>query len=145
MTRRGFLQAAAAGPITLPEFQPKSMLHVAEHPLARAKFPVIDVHTHVFGLGGKMTPDSAGKQAQLKQIAQWMDECNLATLINLTGGTSETIPAIRKAIAAYGEKFLTAAEPVWSLCPCVIATMSQRSGCFSASGHLGLPSSQGST
>jgi predicted TIM-barrel fold metal-dependent hydrolase len=114
MTRRGFLQAAGAGPITLPEFQPRSMLHVARHPVMRAKFPAIDVHTHVFGLGGKLTPESAGKQAQLKQIARWMEECNLGTLINLTGGNSETIPGIRKAIAAFGDKFITAAEPVWT-------------------------------
>lgn len=114
MKRRSFLQVSAGGAITLPEFQPKSMLHVAEHPVARAKFPVFDVHTHLFGLGGKKKPDSAEKQAELKQIAAWMDECNLQTLINLTGGNSETIPAIRKAIAPFGARYVTAAEPVWS-------------------------------
>ena len=66
MTRRSFFQVSAGGAITLPEFQPKSMLHVAEHPVARAKFPVIDVHTHLFGLGGKKKPDSAEEQAELK-------------------------------------------------------------------------------
>ena len=56
----------------------------------------------------------AEEQAELKQIAAWMDECNLHTLINLTGGNSETIPAIRKAIAPFGARYVTAAEPVWS-------------------------------
>ena len=37
----------------------------------------VDVHTHVFGLNRKQ--DAAG----LKQIAAWMDECNLQTLVNL--------------------------------------------------------------
>lgn len=113
MTRRNFLQVAAVGPITLPEFRPKSMLHVAEHPVARAKFPVIDVHSHLFGLGRKAAPDSPEAHAELAQVAKDMDACNLETLINLTGGNSETIPAIRKAMAPFGGKFLTAAEPVW--------------------------------
>jgi predicted TIM-barrel fold metal-dependent hydrolase len=114
MTRRSFFQVSAGGAITLPEFQPKSMLHVAEHPVTRAKFPVIDVHTHLFGLGRKAAPDSPEGKAELAQVAQYMDACNLQTLINLTGGNSETIPAIRSTMASFGGKFQTAAEPVWS-------------------------------
>src|SRR6266700_3371751 len=108
MTRRNFFQVSAVGAITLPDFQPKSMLHVAGHPIAKAKFPVIDVHTHLFGLGRKTGP------RDLAQIARWMDECNLQTLLNLTGGSSETIPGILKMMAPYGRKFLTGAEPVWA-------------------------------
>ena len=98
MTRRRFFQVSAGGAISLPEFEPRSMLRVAGHPVARARFPVIDVHTHLFGLSRKSPAD-------LKQIAGWMDECNLQTLINLTGGNSQTIPEIRKAIAPFGGKF----------------------------------------
>lgn len=50
----------------------------------------------------------------LRQIAAWMDECNLQTLINLTGGNSQSIPEILKAFEPFGKKFVTAAEPVWS-------------------------------
>src|SRR5438067_9865026 len=113
MTRRSFFQVSAGGAITLPGFQPKSMLHVAEHPVARAKFPVIDVHTHLFGAGRKFAPDSPEASAELQQVARDMDACNLQTLINLTGGSSETIPSIRKAMEPFGTKFLTAAEPSW--------------------------------
>jgi predicted TIM-barrel fold metal-dependent hydrolase len=114
MTRRGFFQVSAGGAIALPEFQPKSMLRVAEHPVARAKFPAIDVHSHLFGIGRKAAPDSPDAKAELTQVARDMDACNLATLINLTGGNSETLPAIRTAMAPFDAKFLTAAEPVWS-------------------------------
>jgi predicted TIM-barrel fold metal-dependent hydrolase len=114
MTRRNFFQVSAGGAITLPEFQPRSMLHVAEHPLIRAKFPVIDVHTHLFGAGRKAAPDSPEGAAELTRVAKYMDECNLQTLINLTGGNSEKIAAIRKAMEPFGSKFLTAVEPVWS-------------------------------
>ena len=33
--------------IALPDFEPRSMLHVAETRVKRPRFPVIDVHTHV--------------------------------------------------------------------------------------------------
>jgi len=114
MTRRNFFQVSAGGAIALPEFQPKSMLHVAAHPVPRAKFPVIDVHTHLFGAGRKAAPDSPDGAAELARVAQCMEECNLQTLINLTGGISGTLPAIRKAMAPFGNKFLTAAEPTWT-------------------------------
>ncbi len=113
MTRRSFFQVSAGGAIALPEFQPKSMLHVAEHPVARAKFPVVDVHTHLFGLGRKAAPDSPEANAELTQVARDMDACNLQTLINLTGGNSEAIPAIRKTMELFSGKFLTATEPAW--------------------------------
>src|SRR5438445_578059 len=32
--------------LLLENFRPRPMLKVQEHPLARAKFPVVDVHTH---------------------------------------------------------------------------------------------------
>jgi len=114
MNRRTFLQAAAAGPVALPEFHPKSMLHVPEHPVARAKFPAIDLHTHLFGAGRKAAPDSSEAHAELDQVAKYMDECNLQTLLNLTGGNSQTLPAIRKTMSDFGTKFLTAAEPAYS-------------------------------
>ena len=41
-SRRG---TRAVPPLT--EFEPKSMLHVDETHVARARFPVIDFHTHV--------------------------------------------------------------------------------------------------
>jgi predicted TIM-barrel fold metal-dependent hydrolase len=107
MTRRDFLQVSAAGGITLREFEPRSMLRVAEHPVERAKFPVIDVHTHLFGVGRKSGPQD------LDRIAGWMDACNLQTLISLTGGNSETIPGIIQMMAPHGGKFLTGVEPAW--------------------------------
>jgi hypothetical protein len=114
MNRRSFLQVSAGGAITLPEYHPKSTLRVAEHPVDRAKFPVIDVHTHLFSLGRKVDPASADSTELLRQIAAWMDQCNLQTLINLTGGTSETIPGILKAFTPFGGKFKTAAAPTWT-------------------------------
>jgi len=106
ITRRSFLQVTAATGIQLREYEPRSTLRVAEHPLQKAKYPVIDVHTHLFGI--------RRRTANLAAVSACMDACNLQTLVNLTGGTSETIPGILRAMAPYGRKFLTAAEPTWS-------------------------------
>ena len=38
--------AAGSDTLLLKDFQPRSMLVVPETPVARARFPVVDVHTH---------------------------------------------------------------------------------------------------
>jgi hypothetical protein len=42
-----YAEAAPAPILELKDFQPKSMLHVPVTQITRAKFPVIDVHTHL--------------------------------------------------------------------------------------------------
>lgn len=39
--------AVVKGSLPLTEFEPRSMLHVHETQIERAKFPVIDFHTHI--------------------------------------------------------------------------------------------------
>jgi hypothetical protein len=107
MGRRSFLQVAAGG-LTLDRFEPRSMLQVPEHPVDRGRYPVIDVHTHIY------SPKRAQPAATLRRIAAIMDDCNLAALFSVTGGTSETLPRIRELFAPFGAKFRTGAEPVWS-------------------------------
>jgi predicted TIM-barrel fold metal-dependent hydrolase len=105
MQRRAFLQVAAGGGIKLSDYEPRSMLRVPEHPVRRAKFPVIDVHTHIAG------PRQPGRH--LTQIAACMAECNLETLMNVTGGDSSSVASIVKAMTPFGKKFLTGVEPTW--------------------------------
>ena len=45
-----------SGSLPLTEFEPKSMLHVKETHVARARFPVIDFHTHVSPRPGSQRP-----------------------------------------------------------------------------------------
>ena len=85
-----------AAKLELLDFQPKSMLVVPEHPVPRAKYPVIDVHTHLSGVFGRQrAPEAGGPTAEsaefLKQIVQWMDELNLKLIVNLTGGSGELL------------------------------------------------------
>jgi predicted TIM-barrel fold metal-dependent hydrolase len=92
--------------MNIEDFQPKSMLVVPETRVARARFPVIDVHTHVSAV------------PQLAQILKWMDELNVRTLVNVTGGTGE---ALRANIAAlqnrHKGRFLVCTEPSYGKFP----------------------------
>ena len=64
--------------LTVEKWEPKSTLVVAEHPTPRAKFPVIDVHSH---------HRSSTPAERLDQIVSEMDKLNLRVLVNLSGGT----------------------------------------------------------
>lgn len=75
------LMGAAAQDLTIEEYQPRSTLVVPEHPIKRAKFPVIDVHSH--------HRDATG--SELDRIVKEMDELNLRVLVNLSGRSGETL------------------------------------------------------
>jgi len=109
-------QAAPAGKLPLADFEPKSMLVVPEHKVAKAKYPVIDAHTHVGGvLRRAANAGQGGSGVQLEQIVGWMDELNIRTMINLTGGNGD---ALGRNIAGldgkYPKRFLNCTEPTWA-------------------------------
>jgi predicted TIM-barrel fold metal-dependent hydrolase len=63
------------------QYKPKSTLVVPGHPVPRAKYPVIDIHSHHFDL----TPD------RWAEIIREMDALNLRILVNLSGGTGDEL------------------------------------------------------
>jgi hypothetical protein len=83
--------AAAQAKMGLPleQYEPKSMLHVLETKVPRARFPVIDIHTHLSlssslestVSGKEERPTFPGKPAELVQV---MDRRNLRILVNLS-------------------------------------------------------------
>lgn len=75
-----------APPIT--DYKPTSTLVVPEHPVKRAKFPVIDIHSH------QPTPITA---EQLAKVVSSMDALNLRVLVNLSGSTGDRL---KQGIAA---------------------------------------------
>jgi uncharacterized protein len=64
------------------EYKPKSTLVVPQHPVPRAKFPVVDIHSH------HPTPISP---EMYKQVVKAMDERNLRVIVNLSGGWGERL------------------------------------------------------
>jgi predicted TIM-barrel fold metal-dependent hydrolase len=135
-TRRGWLSAAGAGlmgtalstdaapalpdlprsqpqpktaPLPLVEFEPKSMLHVAETKVARSRFPVIDFHTHVSRRRAQKPSVPAA------ELVKTMDAVNLHTMVNLTGGAGEDLAyAITNFDRAFPRRFVSMTEPTWT-------------------------------
>lgn len=97
-------------PLPLAEFEPKSMLHVEATTVQRARFPVIDIHTHV-------SPRRRGQKPRLPQaeLIKTMDAVNVRTMVNLTGGTGEDFVAtIESFDRAFPGRFVSMTEPTWS-------------------------------
>jgi len=96
-------------PLPLTEFEPKSMLHVAETKVARSRFPVIDFHTHV----SRRRAQKPGVPAA--ELVKTMDAVNLHTMVNLTGGAGEDLAfAISSFDRAFPRRFVSFTEPTWT-------------------------------
>ena len=110
---------AAPVPLELSQYEPKSMLQVHETYVERAKFPVIDFHTHISlstksEKGVELSPDRQylGTPQELLAV---MDRKNIRTMVNLTGGYEKGVAeAVSKYDRAYPGRFYTFTEPSYS-------------------------------
>jgi len=108
-TTRVQAQPPADAPLALKDFQPKSMLRVPVHTVGRAKFPVIDVHTHL------SRSDGTRYLATPQELLEVMDRKNVRTMVNLTGGTGAGLASsIKQFETAAPGRFVTFTEPSWS-------------------------------
>ena len=57
------------------EYYPPSTLVVAEQPTVRAKYPFVDVHSHLFDMADQ----------DLSEVVAEMDKLNMAVMVNLSG------------------------------------------------------------
>ena len=102
-------QQPASAPLPLTQFQPKSMLHVGETRVQRARFPVIDFHTHVSRRRAQKPGVPPG------ELVKTMDAVNLHTMVNLTGGTGDDLAgAIAGFDQAFPRRFVSMTEPSWT-------------------------------
>ena len=104
--------------LELSEFQPKSMLHVPETKVARARFPVIDIHTHLSwaatNKGGVSLGEKMSYLAEPHDLLEVMDRKNLRTMVDLTGGIGEgLVETIKKYQKPFPNRFLVFTEPWW--------------------------------
>ncbi len=109
---------AAKGSLQLSEFEPKSMLHVQETPIERARFPVIDVHTHVTfrarQTGGVSQGEAINIPAPPGEILPAMDRRNIRIMVNLTGSSGDGLKqAIQTFHTPHPDRFLIFTEPSW--------------------------------
>jgi uncharacterized protein len=69
-------------------YDPPSSLVVPEHPVVRAKFPFIDVHSHQWRMD----------TANLDGLVQEMDAMNMAVMVNLSGRGGRTLAAMTENV-----------------------------------------------
>ena len=113
-------QPGASGQrLALVDFEPKSMLQVPQTRVERARFPVVDIHTHIsFSAksqnGVELAPERnyLGTPAELLQV---MERKNLRAMVNLTGGYDDGLAdAVTKYDKAFPGRFYTFTEPSYS-------------------------------
>jgi len=98
--------------IPLEQYAPKSMLHAPATQVPRARFPVIDFHTHI-------TSGSASGKIQFHmkpaECLSVMDRKNIRTMVDLTGSYGEGLrDAIGGLSAGHPGRFVVFTEPAWA-------------------------------
>jgi predicted TIM-barrel fold metal-dependent hydrolase len=127
-TRRRWLGAAAGLPflaraqrppaapkakgdvLPIEEYQPKSMLHATETRVPRARFPVIDFHTHITFGGGR--GETANFPMKPEEVLEVMDRKNIRVMVNLTGGYGKVLEdVIRVLQKPHPDRFVVFTQP----------------------------------
>ena len=107
--------AAGAQTMSIEEYEPKSTLVVPSRIITRAKYPFIDIHSHIRG-----NP----KPEALKKMVGEMDALNLKVLVNLSGRNGTALAQIVKNTKGrYPNRFVVFAnisfrgidEPGWGV------------------------------
>ena len=125
LTSASFARPAAAAdepkrqPLDLSDYEPKSMLHVHESHVERARYPVIDIHTHLsWSAKSEHGVELAGERHYLAppaELLSLMDRKNLRALVNLTGGWDA---GLQESVARYDRahpgRFYTFTTPCYN-------------------------------
>jgi predicted TIM-barrel fold metal-dependent hydrolase len=112
--------APERGPCTLAltEFEPKSTLQVHESRVERARFPVIDFHTHLTHSAKSQSGVELAAERQYLGTPDFlmpvMNRRNIHAMVNLTGGYDRGLSeVVEKYDRAYPGRFLTFTEPCY--------------------------------
>lgn len=73
-------------------YDPPSTLVVPEHPVVRAKFPFVDVHSHHWNMA----------EQDLDLLINQMDTMNMQVVVNLSGRGGQRLKAIMDNVNKYG-------------------------------------------
>ncbi|MHC4519629.1 MAG: amidohydrolase family protein, partial [Planctomycetota bacterium] len=88
---------AKTGPETLllKDFRPRSLYNIPQTTVAKARYPAIDMHAHVYA----RTPEEVEKWGRL------MDEMGIAKSIILTGATGQEFDKVYAMYSKYPDRF----------------------------------------
>jgi predicted TIM-barrel fold metal-dependent hydrolase len=105
--------------LSLADYQPTSMLHARETRVERARYPVIDIHTHITesskSINGVDLAAERNFHATPDELIPVMDRKNIRTMVNLTGGFGSGLTeTLEKYDKSYRDRFYTFTEPCYS-------------------------------
>ncbi len=105
--------------LTLRGFEPHSMLRVPRTKVAAARFPAIDVHTHLTWSAVPLGPEPFGERVDFldspENLLAVMDRKNVATMVNLTGGVGDGLASVLERYDnAHPGRFISFTEPSWN-------------------------------
>jgi predicted TIM-barrel fold metal-dependent hydrolase len=78
-------------PPSIRAYKPRSTLVVPQHPVPRAKFPVVDIHGH---------PPALTSEDAIARVVAAMDPINVQVMVNASGATGERLQQQLAAIRA---------------------------------------------
>src|SRR6185369_7485111 len=81
--------------VLLKDYRPQSIYHIPETHVDKAKYPVIDVHTHVY----------AGDDAAVEKWVKTMDEVGLEKSIILSGNVGEKLDTVIARFGKFPKRF----------------------------------------
>lgn len=92
--------------LSLSNFRPQAMLKVPTTKIERAKFPVVDVHTH-------FKIRTRGSREMLDEYVAVMDRNHIALCVSLDGGFGDELAEHQKYLAKHASRFLVFANIPW--------------------------------
>jgi predicted TIM-barrel fold metal-dependent hydrolase len=112
-------ESSPAGRLALADYEPKNMLQVRETQVERARFPAVDIHTHIsLSVKSESGIELAAERKYLgnaDELLAVMDRKNIRAMVNLTGGFDNgLVEAVSKYDKAFPGRFFTFTEPSYS-------------------------------
>ena len=89
LVRAGVCQAPEFPPPSIVDYRPKSTLVVEPHPVSRAKFPVVDIHSHV-------RPTAQG----IDRLVKEMDAMNARVFVMANNLSGERLAEVQDVVRA---------------------------------------------
>ncbi len=80
-------------PPSITEYKPRSTLKVPEHPVPRAKYPVVDVHGH---------PPLLNDTANVRRVVEAMDRLNIGVMVQARGSQGERLTSQIETVRSMG-------------------------------------------
>ena len=104
LVRAGRCGKPSLPPPSIVDYRPRSTVVADEHPVPRAKYPVVDIHSHL-----RITPEN------IEQTVREMDALNLRVLVNLTAGSGDGLKGLVDTIRSsrHKDRFRVFANVNW--------------------------------